>query len=325
MKQTNQFPLRTLGATGIKVTPIGLGAMELSHGSNLVARMFPYVSPQEKNAVIKAALDGGINWFDTAEMYGSGESERAVAAGLEAAGVVDEDVVVATKWRPMLRTARNIGRNIDDRQRNLGSYTIDNFMVHNTTSFSSIEDEMNAMADLLDAGQIRSAGVSNFNAAQLRQAHAALAARGYPLAVNQMPYSLINRTIERNGVLDAAKELGVTIVAYWPLESGLLTGKYHENPELLAKKSRIGRGRIQGKIESTRPLIEAMQTVAEQHGATVAQVALNWVISFHGETVVAIPGATKAKQAADNAATMNFRLTPEERARLDALSKAAAV
>ena len=154
--------LRTLGKTDIKISPIGLGMMEFSGGGGLLGAAFPVISQEEKNATVSAALDGGVNWFDTAELYGVGVSEASLAAALKAAGKSDGEVVVATKWWPFLRTARNIPRTIQDRLRFLDGYSIGLYMVHQPFSFSSPEAEMDAMADLVEAGKIRSVGVSNF-------------------------------------------------------------------------------------------------------------------------------------------------------------------
>jgi len=321
MPQTTSIPTRSLGKTGIQVTPIGLGVMELSGGGGMLGRAFPVIPQEEKNAIIKAALDGGINWFDTAEIYGGGVSETSLAAGLKDAGIHNGDVVIATKWFPFLRTARNIPRTIQDRLRFLGDYAIDLYMVHQPMSFSSAESEMNAMADLVEAGKIRSVGVSNFSPERMRRAHAALQKRGLALAANQVQYSLIHRQIERDGTLETARELGVTITAYTPLGSGLLTGKYHKNPELLKSKSFIWRGRMARQLEASRPLVAVLEEIAQKYQATAAQVALNWLIWFNGEMVVTIPGATKAKQAAEAAAAMQFKLTPDELARLDEASR----
>ncbi len=303
------------------ITPIGLGMMEMSGGGGLLGKAFPVIPQEDKNAVIQAALDGGINWFDTAELYGQGVSERSLADGLNAAGMKDEDVLIATKWNPFLRTVKSIPRSIEGRQRYLSPYSIANFMVHQPTSFSSPEEEMNAMADLVEAGRIRSVGVSNFSAKRMRRAHAALAKRGLPLAVNQVYYSLLHRNIEKNGVLETAKELGVTIIAYTPLERGLLTGKYHKHPEALEQKNWIWRTSLKRGIERTRPLIAIMEEIAQKHQATTGQVALNWVINFAGDTVVTIPGATKVYQAQEAAGTMKFILSADELARLDEASQ----
>lgn len=321
MNSNKEIKLRRLGKTDIQVTPVGLGVMELAGGGGLIGYAFPVIPQEEKNAIIKAALDGGINWFDTAEMYGAGVSERSLATGLKAAGKADNQVVIATKWQPILRTAANIPHSIEDRLRFLDGYSIANYMVHQPYSFSSPEAEMNAMADLVEAGKIRSVGVSNFNPARMRRAHAALAKRGLPLAVNQMRYSLLSREIETNGILETARELGVTITAYTPLARGLLSGKYHQDPARLEKVPGWRRRGLQANLERTRPLINAMAEIAAKYGVTIAQVALNWVIYFNGEIVVTIPGATRVQQAEENAGAMSFTLSKEELARLDEVSR----
>jgi aryl-alcohol dehydrogenase-like predicted oxidoreductase len=175
---------------------------------------------------------------------------------------------------------------------------------------------MDAMADLLEAGKIRAVGVSNFSARQMRRAHEALVRRGFTLASNQVKYSLLDRRIERNGILDAARELGITIIAYSPLEMGLLSGKFHKDPGLLRERP-IGRRLMLGRLlEKSRPLVERLEAVAAERGVSASQVALNWVIHSHGETVVAIPGATSARHARESAAAMAFELTREEMARI---------
>jgi aryl-alcohol dehydrogenase-like predicted oxidoreductase len=322
MYPTTTIATRSLGKTGIQVTPIGLGVMELSGGGGLLGRAFPVIPQEQKNAIIQAALDGGINWFDTAEIYGAGVSERSLAEGLKAAGKRPGEVVIATKWFPIFRMSGNIRVSISNRLDNLEGYPIDLYYVHNPMGISTPESEMNAMADLVEAGKIRSVGISNFSPERMRKAHAALQKRGLPLATNQVLYSLVDRRIETDGTLETARELGVTITAYTPLASGLLSGKFHKNPELLKQKSRIWRSRIRRKLEPSRPLVAALEEIGQKYQATAAQVALNWVIWFHGDLVVTIPGATKVQQAADNAGAMRFRLTDDELARLDELSRA---
>ncbi len=283
--------------------------------------VFPIIEQENKNATIKAGLDGGVNWFDTAELYGAGVSEASLAAGLRAAGKKDDDVIVATKWWPLFRTARNIPKTIDDRLRFLDGYSIALYMVHQPFSFSSPEAEMEEMAKLVEAGKIRSVGISNFSPVQMRRAHRQLQKHGLPLAVNQVRYSLLDRAIEKNGVLETAKELGVTIIAYTPLGSGLLTGKYHKNPELLEKKSSFYRARLRRGIEKSRALVSVLEEIAEKYKVSAAQVALNWVINSQGDSVVTIPGVTKVSQAVESAGAMKFKLSGDELARLDESSR----
>lgn len=322
MNSQHVIALRRLGKTDLRVTPIGLGMMEFAGGGGLTGAAFPVIPQPEKDAIVRAALDGGINWFDTAEMYGAGLSESSLSAALKAAGKTDRDVIVATKWLPFFRTAANIPHSIHNRLRFLDGYTIGLYMVHQPYSFSSPEAEMTAMADLVEAGLIRSVGVSNFSPERMRRAHHALQARGLPLAVNQVRYSLLRREIETNGVLETARELGVTIIAYTPLASGLLTGKYHKDPDLLRKVPFYRRRMMRRWLEPTRPLIEMLGQIGTRYSATPAQVALNWLIHFKGDTVVTIPGATRVQQAEESAGSMRFRLTDEEMASLDETSRA---
>ena len=317
----NTIQKRSLGGTGIQVTPIGLGVMQFSGGSGVFKMIFPDLSQQQMTAIVKTALDNGINWFDTAEMYGQGKSEHSLATALKELGVQDGEVIIGTKWFPIFRTASNIPRSIDDRLHFLDGYKIDVYMVHQPWGFSSPEAEMNAMADLVEAGKIRSVGVSNFNSGQMVRAYKTLEKRGLPLAVNQVQYSLLHRKIESNGVLAAAKDLGVTIVAWSPLARGILSGKFHNNPETY-QNLQLGRKMLmRGKINKSAGVVVELNRIGQKYGVTPAQVALNWVINFQGETVVAIPGASKTYQAEESAGAMKFRLSDEELERLDQLSR----
>lgn len=314
------YQLRQLGHTGIEISPIGLGVMQFAGGAGMYRAMYPKLSPGTMSAIVKTAWEAGINWFDTAELYGQGRSEQGLAEALADNGIKDEDVLVATKWWPMLRRARHIPRSIRTRQGYLKPYTIDLYQVHQPISFSSPEDEMNAMADLVEAGAIRAVGVSNFDAARMRRAHAALQKRGLVLASNQVQYNLIHREIETNGILETAKSLGITIIAWGPLSSGILSGKYHKDLSVLNARPFGRRARLHRKLESTRPVIEMLDEIAAAHQVTPAQVALNWLIHSHGDAVVAIPGATQPDQAEANAAVMKFKLTDSEMTRLDQLT-----
>ena len=308
---------RRLGKTDFEITPIGLGAMEFSGGKGPIKYMLAAVPPATQDEVIKVALDSGMNWIDTAEMYGFGESERAVASGLKAAGKSPGEVLITTKWFPLLARAKSVRKSAKKSTQRLAPYPIDLYLVHRPSSVSSIKTQMNEMASLVDSGMIRAVGISNFSMNQMIEAHEALAEHGIPLATNQVHFSLLKRSIETNGVLETAKELGVTITAYTPLGMGVLTGHLHRNPELLEVMPRFRRSRLRGRLKKTKSLVETLESIALEHEATAAQITLNWTTSYHGDTIVAIPGATKTYQAEQNAGAMKIELSSEQ---MDAIS-----
>lgn len=316
---TTLMPQRELGRTGIQVSPIGIGTWQLSGASGFHGLFWGDVAQDETEAIVRASVAGGVNWFDTAEIYGSGRSEESLARAIEAVGEAAAHVHVATKWWPVMRFAGSIRTTIGERQRRLHGLPIALYQIHQPVSLSSVEAEMDAMADLVAEGKIRSVGVSNFPARMMRRAHARLAKRGIPLASNQVKYSLVDRRIERNGVLAAARELGITVIAYSPLEQGLLTGKLHKDPVALGKLPLGRRVRIKPVFERSRPLVAELERVAAARGVTAAQVALAWTVTFHGDVVVAIPGASRGSQAEQNAAALAVRL---DRAELDSIDRA---
>ena len=303
------------------ITPIGLGCWQFSGGKGLVGGYWKPIAQDDVNRIVRASLDGGINWFDTAEAYGMGQSEEALSTALEQAG--RPEVMVATKWFPVFRFAGSIRKTFPERERHLSPYGVDLHQVHNPASFSRVAREMEEMAALADAGSVQAIGVSNFSADRMRRAHDELARRGLALASNQVRYSLLDRQIEHNGVLETAEELGVTIIAYSPLAQGILTAKFHDDPEardrLSGPRKFLSRFRPNG-LERTRPLIEKLREIAASHEASPAQVSLAWTTQRHGERVVAIPGASSVSQAESNAASMRLALTSEELATLDELS-----
>jgi aryl-alcohol dehydrogenase-like predicted oxidoreductase len=316
---------RRLGKTDIEITRIGLGCWQFSQGSKGMSAVWDAVDQETINGIVGAAISGGISWFDTAELYGRGTSEQTLAKALTAAGARPGQVVIATKWWPFARRARSIETTIDTRLSCLSPFPIDLYQVHQPFSVSPVAAQMKAMARILKAGKIRAVGVSNFSTRRMELAHAALASEGIVLASNQMRFNLLDRSIERNGVLDAAKKLGVTIIAYSPLAQGVLTGRFHEDPGAGRKVSTMRRmlnGFSPARLTQSAPLIDEMRAIGRAHGASVAQVALCWETSFHGETIVAIPGATKKSQAEQSAGAMSFQLSSTELTRIDALSRA---
>ncbi|MFX1483419.1 MAG: aldo/keto reductase [Promethearchaeota archaeon] len=311
---------RHLGKTDIQVTPIGFGAMEFAGGHSFFRFMFKPVEPETQNDVVKTALESGINLIDTAEIYGSGYSECAVSRSLQAAGKAPKDVIISTKWFPLLKRAKSIRKSAKKSTERLAPYPIDLYLVHMPLSISSVDSQMEVMANLVEDGVIRAVGVSNFSKERMIKAHDALADRGLPLAANQVNFSLLKRGIEFNGILETAKELGVTIMAYTPLGQGVLTGRLHNNPELLERMTRMRRRRIRGNLEKSKALVETLEAIASEHNATAAQVALSWTINYHGETVITIPGASKPYQVEQNAGAMKLSLTSEQMETISAKS-----
>ncbi|MFW5793274.1 MAG: aldo/keto reductase [Bacteroidota bacterium] len=322
MDTQNQY--RKLGKTELKLSPIGLGTWQFSKRKNLIGKFWPVLSDEDSYEIVRASYENGVNWFDTAELYGSGESERTLAGALKNAGIKDEDAVVATKWSPFFRTSSSILKTIDKRQEALEPYTISLHQVHNPMSFSSIKKEMQAMAKLADQNKIKYVGVSNFSAEQMRKAHKELGRHGFVLASNQVQYNLLQRKIEFNGIMETAKELGIAIIAYSPLSQGILTGKFHENPGSINSKTGF-RKRIPAfkkkALDKSLPLIDTLSCIAQDHKATTAQVALNWLTNFHNGQVFAIPGASSVDQAISNAKSMQINLSKDELKTIDKVSK----
>jgi aryl-alcohol dehydrogenase-like predicted oxidoreductase len=308
----DKTPLRRLGKTELEVTSIGLGAMQLSGGIGVIRFLFGTLPPEIQNEIILSAVESGINWIDTAEIYGYGASERAVSHGLKAAGKALGDALIITKWFPLFKRAKAIRKAVERSLANLDPYPIDLYLAHNPMSISSIQAQMGVMADLVDEGKIRAVGVSNFNKSQMISAHEALSDRGIPLATNQVRWSLLDRRIESNGVLEAAKEIGVTITAYSPLGQGILTGKLHHNPELMKSMRIFRRLSLIGKVNKTEPLVKVIEEIALEHEATAAQISLSWCINYHGDIIVAIPGVTQPIQVIQNAEAMKINLTSEQ-------------
>lgn len=310
-------PIRTypLGQTDMRITPIGLGCWQFSSSRGVVGGYWGSIDDHQVHDIVEASLAAGINWFDTAEAYGFGKSERSLSSALSDLGVESGSVVVASKWMPFLRTAGSIVRTFPKRAESLRPYSVDLHQVHAPFSLSNIDSQMNQMAELLDSGAIRAVGVSNFSVAQMIRADDALRKRGHSLASNQVRYSLLDLEIAEKGVVDAARERGITIIAYSPLAQGLLTGKFHDDPSLIT--SRPGPRRFLSRFKArylrrTAPLIEELRSVAGAHASSAAQVALAALIQHDRETVVAIPGATKTDHAQQNAAVLTLELTSVE-------------
>jgi len=311
--------LRTLGNSDLEVSPIGLGVIQFAGGSRALQSVLPAIPEKERVGIVKTALEGGINWFDTSELIGPGRSEEYLAEALDGLGEFSQQAIIATKWSPYIRFAGNIKKTFHDRLDKLDPYPIGLYQLHKTNSFSSLKAEMNAMADLMEDGKIRAIGVSNFTPGQMRQAQAALIKRGLGLASNQVQYNLLNRKIEENGVLATARELGISLIAWVPLASGILTGKFHKKPEILARIPSVRRRKLEKQLETSRPVIEVLDEIAAKYNSEPAQVALAWLI-HQGTDIVAIPGASRLGHVLEGIRAMDLQLSEEDITRLDRAS-----
>lgn len=305
-----------LGHSPLEVAPLGVGCWawgdreywlyEQTHG------------PREVVDAFQASRAAGLDLFDTAEAYGWGKSEQLLGALVRRDG---PGPVVATKYAPLAGRggARAIGRGVDGSLKRLGLPRIDLYQMHWADSQEvTIAAAMEVLAKEVRGGRLAAVGVSNYRAGEMREAQAVLARCDVPLAVNQVRYSLLSRAPEVDGVLDACRELGVTLLAYSPLEQGILTGKYHAG-------ARPGGPRGEApwfaadNLAAARTVVEVLRVIGERHDAPPAAVALAWLIAQPG--VVPLAGARDGQQAADNARALSVRLDEGELARLDAVSR----
>ena len=283
MRQGKQ--VRQLGATGLAVSPLGLGTNRWAYGKNdeAVAQTF------------RVYVDAGGNFIDTAEVYGFGKSERLLGACLRQDA---RPTVIASKYLPL--PLHPFKQALDSSLKRLGVPTIDLYYLHFPRG--NLERLMDQMVQAVADGTIRAVGVSNFSAAQMRQAAARLARYDLPLAANEVQYNLLHRQPEVNGVLDACRELNVALVAYVPLASG----------RLASTSSSSTRG--------SEALQTVLTTIAHKRSKSVPQVVLNWLLR-RDEHIIPIPGATSARHVQENAEVLTWELSDEEFAAIDRASR----
>jgi aryl-alcohol dehydrogenase-like predicted oxidoreductase len=297
----------TLGNTGIEVTPLGFGTW--AWGDSLFWGYGKDYGEIELRLAFQAAVEKGITFLDTAEVYGLGKSEELLGKFIKE---THANTQIATKYMPLPWRFRkeDVADAVTASLKRLKMPSIDLYQVHfPAPSFLSQAGLMDALADEVEQGRVKSVGVSNYNAEQLREAHRLLARRGVPLAVNQMRYSLITREIETNGVLAAARELDVTILAYSPLAQGLLTGKYTASNPPTGARSLDRRFQAAG-LQKLQPVLNKLNELGDKYSKTPAQVALNWLICQPG--VIPIPGIKTAAQVEQNAGALGWELSAEE-------------
>jgi aryl-alcohol dehydrogenase-like predicted oxidoreductase len=311
----------SLGRSNLKVPRMGVGAMiwgqprGLARWTPAQLAYGPSHGASEEELALEVSLAAGVNLIDTAAMYSNGASEQRV--GELSRG---KDVLVATKFPPgMFSHTDDFPQALEASLARLGRDYVDLYQHHFPSNRVSIPKLMELMADAVEAGKVKAVGVSNYSAEQMRIAHKALARRGIPLASNQVQYSLLYRKPEVDGVLEACRELGVTLIAYQPLASGALTGKYRAGTRPTGFFRRF-MGNFRGKgIEVVAPVVALLREIGERYGKSPAQVALRWLIE--NDSVLPIPGAKNSKQAAENTGALSFGLTPAE---IEALSQATA-
>jgi len=290
---------------------MGLGAWQW--GDRFVWQYGQGYGADEVHQAFQVSIQQGIRFIDTAELYGSGHSERLLGEFLKE---TDQPVLIATKffpwpWRfgkgsPQKALKASLAR--------IDVESVDLYQIHSPSLTISSDTLMDGLAECVKSGMTRTVGVSNFGQSRMLAAYSALARHNVPLASNQVHYSLLNRTIEKNGTLARCKELGIRLIAYSPIEKGLLSGKYNsQNPPPGSRA-----GSYASLLPKIDPLLKLMTAIGQDHGGkSNVQVALNWTIC---KGALPIPGAKNAKQAEENAGALGWKLKEEEVARLDEIS-----
>jgi aryl-alcohol dehydrogenase-like predicted oxidoreductase len=305
-----------LGEQGPTVPSLGIGTW--AWGDTLFWGYGKNYGAADVEAAFHAAVAQGVTFFDTAEVYGLGESERLLGRFAKAASV---PIQIATKYGPLpwRFNGQAVLEALDASLKRLDVEQISLYQVHWPFNFLMGERTLfEALAKAVQQGKIAAIGVSNYSSSQMTQAHQLLADYGVPLAVNQVRYSLITRQVETQGIIRTAQELGVVILAYSPLAQGLLTGKYTatNSPE----GARKGDARFSAAgLTKLAPVTDLLQQYAQQYQRTPGQVALNWLIAQPG--VIPIPGAKTAQQAQENAGAIGWSLSPAETTALEQASR----
>ena len=299
---------RRLGASTLDVTSIGLGCMSLSG-------VYGAVSDEDGIAVVHAALDAGVNFLDSADMYGWGQNESVLGRALKGRR---QGVVLATKFGQVRQEGG--GNGVDGRPeyvkaaceaslKRLDTEVIDLYYIHRIDPKVAIEETVGAMADLVTAGKVRYLALCEANPATIRRAH-----KVHPLAAVQTEYSLLYRE-EAEDTLATTRELGISFVAYSPLGRSMLTGAVHDVADVANDRRRDHPRFAAENLERNRKLVAALETMAADKGCTPGQVALAWVLA-QGPDVVAIPGTKRVARVSENIAAQKVILSAAELAQL---------
>lgn len=307
-----------LGNNGPQVTALGIGTW--AWGDKLFWNYGKSYGVAQVEETFKQAVEAGITFFDTAEVYGLGESESLLGRLMQE---VDRPIDIATKYgpAPWRFTGDALSQALSASLKRLQRDRVTLYQVHWSFTFLMSQTTlMNALADEVQRGRISCIGVSNYSEQQMRHAAEILAKRGIPLAVNQVQYSLLSRQVETKGIINAARELGITILAYSPLAQGLLTGKYTPDGANTPDGARRVDPRFSAQgLQKISPVLDLLRQLGEKYGKTIAQVALNWLVAQGN--VIPIPGAKNARQAIENAGALSWRLEADEVAQLERVSR----
>jgi aryl-alcohol dehydrogenase-like predicted oxidoreductase len=305
---------RKLGTNGPEVSAVGYGAMVIAPG------IYGDVDEQQSLRTIQHALDLGITFIDTADIYGRGYSERLVGRAITAHR---SQVILATKFGGGGGTGRGrpeyVRQSIDGSLERLGTDYVDLYYLHRVDPTTPIEETVGAMADLVQAGKVRYLGLSEAAPETIRRAQ-----RVHPISALQTEYSLFSRDPEAE-ILPLVRELGIGFVAYSPLERGLLTGAITQASDLDPSDWRLNVPRFQGEnLEHNLALVARLRELADAQGVSPAQLALAWLL-HQGSDIVPIPGTRSRSNLEQNAAAAGISLSQEELAQLDALFAPTAV
>ena len=287
---------------------IGLGAWQW--GDRVIWGYGQTHTDKDIREAFDVSLNLGVRFVDTAEIYGSGTSERLLGKFIKE---TDQPVLVATKFFPWpwRLTKGFLPRALKGSLERMELESVDLYQIHWPSYLMTPETMMEGMVECVKQGLTRTVGVSNFGQKRMLRAYSTLAQHGIPLASNQVHYSLLSREVEKNGTLARCKELGIRLIAYSPLEKGLLTGKYTaENPPPGVRASQYAE-----LLKKLPPVTKLLREIGQNHGGkTVSQVSLNWLIC---KGALPIPGAKNPQQAEINAGGAGWRMTEEEVAKLD--------
>ncbi len=292
---------------------MGLGAWQW--GDRVMWQYGSAYSEEDVRKAFEISIAEGIRFIDTAEVYGAGNSERLLGRFITES---EQPALIATKFFPFpwRLTKNSIPRALKRSLERLGAEGVDLYQIHWPSPLFSIEKMAEGLALCVEKGWTRTVGVSNFDPTQMLTAYSALARHKIPLAANQVHFSLLNRDVEKNGLAARCRELGIRLIAYSPLEKGLLTGKY-TSQEIPPGPRGTQYADLLPRID---PLLKMMTEIGQDHGGkSNAQVALNWVIC---KGALPIPGAKNAEQAQQNAGALGWQLTEDQVAKLDEASDA---